>query len=86
MISEITLAIESGNTVDDLALTIHPHPTLTEAVWDACRYRNWISNKYLTILFKRLRTIIVATSFSNGDEEIAILSNANSRYSNKSGN
>ena len=35
MISELTLAIESGNTVDDLALTIHPHPTLTEAVWDA---------------------------------------------------
>lgn len=35
LISELTLAIESGNTVDDLALTIHPHPTLSEAVWDA---------------------------------------------------
>ena len=35
LISELTLAIESGNNVDDLALTIHPHPTLSEAVWDA---------------------------------------------------
>ena len=26
---------ESQYTVDDIALTIHPHPTLTEAVWDA---------------------------------------------------
>ena len=35
MISELTLAIESGNTVEDIALTIHPHPTLSEAVMDA---------------------------------------------------
>lgn len=35
LISELTLAIESGNTVDDLALTIHPHPSISEAVQDA---------------------------------------------------
>lgn len=35
MISELTLAIESGSTVEDVALTIHPHPSLSEAVMDA---------------------------------------------------
>lgn len=35
MISELTLAIESGNTIDDIALTIHPHPSLSEAIMDA---------------------------------------------------
>ncbi|WP_290033841.1 dihydrolipoyl dehydrogenase [Ligilactobacillus cholophilus] len=35
LISELTLAIESGNTIDDLSLTIHPHPSLSEAIWDA---------------------------------------------------
>lgn len=34
LISELTLAIESGATVDDIALTIHPHPTLSEAIMD----------------------------------------------------
>lgn len=35
MISELTLAIESGSTIEDIALTIHPHPSLSEAVMDA---------------------------------------------------
>ena len=35
MINEISLAIESGLTVEDLALTIHPHPTLGEIVMEA---------------------------------------------------
>lgn len=35
LISELTLAIESGNEVDDIALTIHPHPTLSETLQDA---------------------------------------------------
>ncbi|WP_276973741.1 dihydrolipoyl dehydrogenase [Ferrimicrobium acidiphilum] len=30
LISEAVLAIELGATIDDLALTIHPHPTLSE--------------------------------------------------------
>ena len=34
LISELTLAIESGNTVEDIALTIHPHPSIAEAVMD----------------------------------------------------
>jgi dihydrolipoamide dehydrogenase len=35
MIAEAVLAIEMGATVKDLALTIHPHPTLSETVMEA---------------------------------------------------
>jgi dihydrolipoamide dehydrogenase len=35
LISEAALAIEMGAVVDDLRLTIHPHPTLSEAVMEA---------------------------------------------------
>jgi dihydrolipoamide dehydrogenase len=35
MISEAVLAIELGATVEDLALTIHPHPTLSETLMEA---------------------------------------------------
>jgi dihydrolipoamide dehydrogenase len=35
LISESALAIELGATVEDLALTVHPHPTLSEAVMEA---------------------------------------------------
>jgi dihydrolipoamide dehydrogenase len=35
LISEIALAIEMGATVDDIALTVHPHPTLPEAIMEA---------------------------------------------------
>ncbi len=35
LISEIALAIEMGATVTDLALTIHPHPTLSETIKEA---------------------------------------------------
>jgi dihydrolipoamide dehydrogenase len=35
LIAEGTLAIEFGATAEDLALTIHPHPTLSEAVREA---------------------------------------------------
>lgn len=35
LISEITLAIEGGMTAEDLALTIHAHPTLGEIVMEA---------------------------------------------------
>lgn len=34
LISELTLALESGMNAEDLALTIHPHPTLSEAIMD----------------------------------------------------
>jgi dihydrolipoamide dehydrogenase len=34
MIAEGVLAIEMGATVEDLKLTIHPHPTLTETVME----------------------------------------------------
>ncbi|HKZ99908.1 MAG TPA: dihydrolipoyl dehydrogenase, partial [Thermoplasmata archaeon] len=32
LISELALAIEMGATVEDLALTTHPHPTLPEGI------------------------------------------------------
>jgi len=35
LIAEATLAIEMGAVVQDLALTIHPHPTLSETVMNA---------------------------------------------------
>jgi dihydrolipoamide dehydrogenase len=35
MIAEATLAIEMGAVVDDLRLTIHAHPTMSEAVMEA---------------------------------------------------
>ena len=34
LIAEICVAIEMGTSVEDLALTIHPHPTLSELVMD----------------------------------------------------
>ncbi len=36
MISELTLAITLKATANDLANMIHPHPTLNEAIWEAC--------------------------------------------------
>lgn len=35
LISEVALAIELGATLEDIGLTIHPHPTLPEAVMEA---------------------------------------------------
>jgi dihydrolipoamide dehydrogenase len=35
LIAEGTLAIEMGATLDDLMVTIHPHPTLSEALMEA---------------------------------------------------
>src|SRR5262249_22514465 len=35
LISEAALAIEMGATVEDLALTVHPHPTMSESLMEA---------------------------------------------------
>ena len=35
LIAEATLAIEMGANVEDLALTVHAHPTLPEAIMEA---------------------------------------------------
>jgi len=35
MISEVALAIEMGATIEDIAQTIHPHPTFPEALMEA---------------------------------------------------
>ncbi len=36
LIPEATLALEMGARVDDIAMTVHPHPTLSEAFKEAC--------------------------------------------------
>jgi len=35
LIAEVTLAIEMGATLEDVAATVHTHPTLAEAVMEA---------------------------------------------------
>ena len=35
LIAEGTLAVEMGATLEDLLVTIHPHPTLSEAILEA---------------------------------------------------
>ena len=34
LISEFSLAIENGLTTEDISMTVHPHPTLGEAIMD----------------------------------------------------
>ncbi len=36
LVAELTLAVEMGATLEDVAATIHTHPTLAEAVMEAC--------------------------------------------------
>ncbi len=38
LISEAALAIQSGMTIDDLAETIHPHPTLSESLMESAEH------------------------------------------------
>lgn len=35
MISEGALAIEMGASLEDISLTVHPHPTLPESIMEA---------------------------------------------------
>jgi dihydrolipoamide dehydrogenase len=35
LISEATLAIKLGATIDDIKKTMHAHPALSEAIWEA---------------------------------------------------
>ena len=35
LISELALAIEMGATITDIALTVHPHPTLPEGIMES---------------------------------------------------
>ena len=38
LIAELTLALEVGASLEDLALTVHAHPTLAEAVHEAAEH------------------------------------------------
>ncbi|MFD1568934.1 dihydrolipoyl dehydrogenase, partial [Halolamina litorea] len=40
LIAELTLAIEMGATLEDVASTVHTHPTLAEAVMEAAENAN----------------------------------------------
>jgi dihydrolipoamide dehydrogenase len=48
LISEVALAIEMGAEAADIALTIHPHPTLSESVGMAAEvYEGTITDLYI---------------------------------------
>ena len=48
LIGEISLAIEMGCDAADIALTIHPHPTLSESVGMAAEvYEGTITDLYI---------------------------------------
>jgi dihydrolipoamide dehydrogenase len=36
LVAELALAVEMGATLEDVAATIHTHPTLAEATMEAC--------------------------------------------------
>jgi len=38
LIGEGVIALEMGATIEDIGLSIHPHPTLTESIGDAAEY------------------------------------------------
>jgi len=40
LIAEAALAVEMGALADDLELTVHPHPTLSEALMEAAAHLN----------------------------------------------
>ncbi len=48
LISEAALAIELGATIDDLALTIHPHPTLSEMYPEAAEVAQGMPTHIIT--------------------------------------
>jgi dihydrolipoamide dehydrogenase len=35
LVSEVGLAVETGLTLEDLSVAVHPHPTLSESVMEA---------------------------------------------------
>ena len=48
LIAEVTLAIEMGCEAEDIALTIHPHPTLSETVAQATEaFEGTITDLYM---------------------------------------
>jgi dihydrolipoamide dehydrogenase len=48
LISELALAIEMGAEAADIALTVHPHPTLGESVGMAAEvYEGTITDLYM---------------------------------------
>jgi len=48
LISEAMLAIEMGASLEDVALTLHPHPEITEVFFDACARGAGLSSNTVT--------------------------------------
>ena len=46
LIAEGTLALEMGATLEDLMVTIHPHPTLSEGNYGSIRSRRRLRHPY----------------------------------------
>lgn len=53
LISEAALAIEMGARIEDIALTIHPHPTLGETMMEATEATLGHAIRYHSKTFKR---------------------------------
>ena len=58
MISELALAIESGMNAEDIALTIHPHPSLGEITMDTAELAFRFTNSYLIVSLCRTTDIM----------------------------
>ena len=59
MIAEGTLAIEMAALAKDIALTIHPHPTLTETVMETAEMFFGKSTQYLSLRRSKIFTLYV---------------------------
>jgi dihydrolipoamide dehydrogenase len=49
LISEAVVAIEMGATAKDLALCIHPHPTLTETLSEAAETLHGLASHFFVM-------------------------------------
>jgi dihydrolipoamide dehydrogenase len=54
LIAEATLAIEMGATSQDLALTVHAHPTLPESLMEAAEA---VHNQAIHVFQKQLQRV-----------------------------
>lgn len=67
IISELGLAIEAGMNAEDIALTIHAHPTLGEMTMEAAEKlsdtQSIQCNNWLSIKIQSLKAVAYATAF-----------------------
>ena len=63
LIAEAALAIEMGATAEDIALTVHAHPTLPESFMEAAEA---VHHKAIHIFQKPAETAIASKASSKG--------------------